>query len=204
MDSEVRTSEERMSAVRAALREAGAGVGTIVPPTPGQLASTLMPYRFDPKMPELYKVITVLNDVQASRKSFVREQLHTWKSSGKHSSGDRVDWPEREGQFNQAHILIRDAKMGIARAERIATDLRNSGAYVSKPTNTEDGQVTFRVCYHTYVPAIDDINYTLDRCKNSPNIEVQESTWDNKARYAGAVGVEIRQQELGKSLGITR
>ncbi|GGH91078.1 hypothetical protein GCM10011495_38380 [Hymenobacter frigidus] len=204
MDSEERTSEARMSAVRAALIKAGAEVRAIVPPTPGQLASALLPYRFNPNMPNLEKATAVLNAVQASDTSIVREQVHAWNPSGKHSSADRADWPEREGQFNQAHILILDAKTGLARGERVAAELRNAGAYVSKPTCTEDGQVTLRVCYHTYVPAINNINSTLDRCKNSPNIEVQESTWDNTARYAGAVGVEMRQKELGKGSGITR
>ncbi|SFQ83115.1 relaxase/mobilization nuclease domain-containing protein [Hymenobacter arizonensis] len=203
MDSKVRTSEERMSNVRADLIKAGAKVGTIVPPTPGQPASTLMPYRFDPKTPDLEKVTKVLNDVQGAGNSTVREQVHTWNPFDKNSLVDRADWPEREGQFNQARILVQDATTGIARAEIIAADLRNAGAHVSELARMENGQVSFRVCYHTYVPAINDINFALDRCKNSLNVELQESTQDNTARYAGAVGVDMRQKELERYSGPT-
>ena len=204
MNSKEGTSEEQINAVRAKLLKAGVEVNKIELLIPGQLSSAVLPYRFNPNMPSLEKVTAVLDTIQASDNSTVREQVHTWNPSGKHPFADRADWPEREGQFNHARILIQDAETGVARAERVTADLRDAGAYVSKPTRTEDGQVTIRVCYHTYVPAIDGINSTLDRCKNSPNIEVQESTRENTARYAGAVGVGMRQNELEKNSGITR
>ncbi len=75
-DSEGRTSEDRMSAVRADLTKAGAQVKANLSSTPGQLPSTLLPYRFDPKMPDLEKVTTVLNKAQASDNCTVREQVH--------------------------------------------------------------------------------------------------------------------------------
>ena len=204
MNSKEGTSEEQINAVRAKLLKAGVEVNKIEALIPGQLGSMVLPYRFNPNMPSLEKITAVLDAVQASDNSTVREQVHSWNPSSKHSSADRADWPVREGQFNHARILIQDTETGVARAERVAANLRDAGAYVSKPTRTEDGQVTMRVCYHTYVPAIDSINSTLDRCKNSPNIEVQESTRQNTARYAGADGVEIRRKELEKNSGISR
>ena len=189
-----------MSNVRTALIKAGAEVGKIVPPTPDQPGSTLMPYRFDPKRPDLDKVTAVLNDVQNSGNNTVREQLHNWNSPGKYSAAGQINWPEREGQFNQAHILIQDATRGVARAERVATALQNAGAQVSAPICTKDGQVTLSVCYHTYAPKINDINLALDQCRNSPNIAVQESQQNEAARYAGAVEIDTRNEEKIKQI----
>lgn len=189
------TSDERLSAVRAALITAGATVGEIVPPTAGRNVVALLPYSFDPAMTGLEKVTEVLGDVQASGNSKVQEQLHPWHQPNASSSSESLDWPEREGQFNQARILIKDPNRSQLDAEVIAAGLRSAGARVSEVKRDDQGQVVMQITYHTHAPGIDAINGELDRTANkSTNVEMQESKGNQQARYEGAKTVTTRQQ----------
>jgi hypothetical protein len=210
VDSEQGTSEERLRTVSTALVAAGASVDKIVPPTPGRNTVAILPYEFDPTLPSVGKITEVLNAVQAARTqatrpgqevstSKVQEQLHPWHQPAKSRLADQLDWPEREGQFNQASILIRDAEAEQTRAERIAAALQNAGASVNEIKLDDKRYVTMQVSYHTCTPSIDAINKTLESVNNSPGIELQESRQNNNARYHGAVQVE-QQKEKCKGL----
>jgi hypothetical protein len=189
------TGEERLSAVRAALLQAGATVGEIVLPTPGRNEVALLPYAFDPTMSSVAEVTKVLNDARASGASEVQEQPHSWYQSSSSPETDHLNWPDRRGQFNHANILIRDADAGQRRAEKIAAALQSAGAHVSALTHDEQGHLTMQVSYHTYAPKIAEINKTLDGANNSLGIEVRESTPHKNARYSGALQVEQQKEE---------
>lgn len=189
------TSDERLSAVRAALITAGATVGEIVPPTAGRNVVALLPYSFDPAMTGLEKVTEVLGDVQASGNSKVQEQLHSWHQPNTSPGDESLNWPEREGQFNQARILIKNPNRGQTDAEAIAAGLRSAGAQVSEIKRDDQGQLVMQVTYHTHTPGIDAINEELDRAANkSTSIRMQESRENQRARYEGAETVTTRQR----------
>jgi hypothetical protein len=143
-------------------------------------------------MQVLEKVTTVLNNVQASATakgqsdSKVQEQRCPWHELSKSATADQLSWPDRIGQFNQAHISINDPIAGQARAERLAADLRNAGANVSAITRDKEGCLLMQVSYHTHIPGIEKVNETLERASNSRGIGVQD------ARYTGAVHVAER------------
>ena len=189
------TSEERLSTVRAALLAAGATVGEIVPPTVGRNEVPLLPYFFDPTTTSLGKVSQVLDDVQVAGKSKVQEQPYPWRQPASVPGADNMKWPDREGQFNQAHVLINDSAAGQARANAIAGDLRRAGARVSEVKRDAQGLLTMQVDYHTHTLGIDVLNGVLDSANNSIGIKVQESRQNRDARYTGAVQVAIQQQE---------
>lgn len=202
--TEKRTSEERLNAVRAALLAAGATVGELVPPIPGRQQVPLLPYSFDPATTSLAKVNQVLEDVRISGNSRVQEQQHPLHQPASLPKVDNVQWPDREGQFNQAHVLIDDSTAGQARANTIANELRSVGASVGEIQRDERGLVTMQVSYHTHAPSIDAINNVLESANNSSSIEVQESKQDKDARYMGAVQVGIKQAQAsaGNEQGI--
>ncbi|MGI4736060.1 MAG: relaxase/mobilization nuclease domain-containing protein [Janthinobacterium lividum] len=192
---EKRTSEERLSAVRAALLKAGANVGEPVPPTPGRNMVALLPYSFDPTQLSLEAVNRVLNNVHALTDSKVQERPHTWHQPGMSAGNEPLDWPEREGQFNQAHILMKDLNRGQPDAEVIAADFRKAGAHVSEIKRDDRGHLVIQVSYHTYAPGIDTINKTLESAASkSTGVEVQESKQNHDARYEVAIQIIMKQQ----------
>jgi hypothetical protein len=198
MPTDQRTSEARLTAVRVALLAAGATVGELVPPQEGKNSVAFLPYAFKPTMRGLDKVTTVLNDVQASATakgesdSKVQEQRCPWHELSKSATADPLSWPDRTGQFNQAHISVNDPITGQARAERLAADLLNAGANVSAITRDKEGCFLLQVSYHTHLPGIEKINETLEGASNSRGIGVQESKQNNGARYTGAVHMAER------------
>jgi hypothetical protein len=195
---EKRTSEERLSAVRAALLKAGATVGEPVPPTPGRNMVALLPYSFDPTQTSLEAVNRVLNDVHTLTDSKVQERPHPWHQPGMSAGNELLDWPEREGQFNQAHILIKDPDLGQPEAEAIAADFRKAGAHVSKIKRDDQGHLVIPVSYHTYAPGIDMINKAIESsASKSTGAEVRESKQNQEARYEVANQV-IRKQQAEK------
>lgn len=196
------TSEERLSTVRAALLAAGATVGEIVPSTVGRNEVPLLPYSFDPTTTSLGKVSQVLDDVQVAGKSKVQEQPYPWRQPASVPGADNMKWPDREGQFNQAHVLINDSAAGQARANAIAGDLRRAGARVSEVKRDAQGLLTMQVDYHTHTLGIDVLNGVLDSANNSIGIKVQESQQNRDARYTGAVQV-ARQQKERSSAGMS-
>lgn len=196
------TSEERLSAVRAALLAAGATVGEIVPPTVGRNGVPLLPYSFDPTTTSLGKVSQVLDDVQVAGKSKVQERPYPWRQPASVPGADNMKWLDREGQFNQAHVLIDDSAAGHARANAIADDLRRAGARVSEVKRDAQGLLTMQVGYHTHTLGIDVLNGVLDSANNSIGIKVQESQQNRDARYTGAVQV-ARQQKERSSAGMS-
>jgi hypothetical protein len=196
------TSEERLSAVRAALLAAGATVGEIVPPTVGRNGVPLLPYSFDPTTTSLGKVSQVLDDVQVAGKSKVQERPYPWRQPASIPGADNMKWLDREGQFNQAHVLIDDSAAGHARANAIADDLRRAGARVSEVKRDAQGLLTMQVGYHTHTLGIDVLNGVLDSANNSIGIKVQESQQNRDARYTGAVQV-ARQQKERSSAGMS-
>jgi hypothetical protein len=195
---EKRTSEERLSAVRAALLKAGATVGEPVPPTPGRNRVALLPYSFDPTQPSLEAVNSVLNNVHALTDSKVQERPHPWHQPGMSAGNELLDWPEREGQFNQAHILVKDPNRGQPDAEAIAADFRKAGAHVSEIKRDDQGHLVILVSYHTYAPGIDTINKAIESsASKSTGAEVRESKQNQEARYEVANQV-IRKQQAEK------
>jgi hypothetical protein len=193
MPTDQRTSEARLTAVRAAMLAAGATVGELVPPQEGKNRVALLPYAFKPTMQGLEKVTTVLNDVQASvtakgkSDSRVQEQRCPWHELSKSTTADQLGWPNRAGQFNQAHISINDPITGQARAERLAATFLNAGANVSAITRDQKGCFLLQVSYHTHIPGIEKINEAFERASNSQGIGVQESKQNNGARFTGQV-----------------
>jgi hypothetical protein len=202
--SERGTSEERLSAVRAALLQAGATIGEEVPPASGRDVVALLPYAFDPTLNSVVEISKVLNAVQASGSSKVQEQPHRWYQSSNSLELDHLKWPEREGQFNRAHVLIDDPAAGQARATTIADELRRAGASVSEIKRDVQGFVTIQVSYHTHAPDIKAINSVLDRAaaKQSLGIEVKETQQQKDARYDGATWVAAQKEKSdGKAIG---
>jgi hypothetical protein len=198
-DSDKRTSEERLSAVSAALLKAGATLGEIVPPTPGRNRLAMLPYSFDPTKTSLEEVTKVLNDVQAVSGSKVQERPHPWHQPGIPVDDESLKWPDREGQFNQTRILLKDPTQGYPDAEAIAADLRVAGAKVSEIKRNDQGHLVMHVRYHTHAPSINTINGALDRAAGkSTGVEVQESKQDQAARYEGAIEVTMKQQAAEK------
>jgi Relaxase/Mobilisation nuclease domain len=201
--TEKRTSEARLSMVRAALITAGATVGKVVPPTEGRNLVPLLAYSFDPASTRLAEINKVLSDVQAqyneqqSPTSKVQEQQHPWHQPGSAVAVDNLTWPEREGQFNHAQILVNDPVAGPARAKRIADDLRLAGASVGEITRGDQGVMTLQVHFHTCAPDTNDIGTALGRVVASAavGIQVQESQQNKDAHIAGMVLVETRQKE---------
>jgi hypothetical protein len=192
---EKRTSEERLSAIRAALLKAGATAGETVPPTLGRNLVALLPYSFDPTQPSLEAVNRILNEVHALTDSKVQERPHPWRQPGMSAGNESLDWPEREGQFNQAHILLKDPGRGQPDAEVIAADLRKAGANVSEIKRDDQGHRVIQVSYHTYAPGIDTINKALESAASkSTSVEVQESKQNQDARYEVAIQVIRKQQ----------
>jgi hypothetical protein len=200
-DSDKRTSEERLGAVSAALLKAGATLGEIVPPTPGRNRLAMLPYSFDPAKASLEEVTKVLNDIQAVTGSKVQERPHPWHQPGIPVDNESLQWPDREGQFNQARLLLKDPTQGHPDADIIAADLRAAGAKVSEIKRDDQGQLVMQVSYHTYASGINTINEALDRAAGkSTGAEVQESKQDREARYEGAIEVTMRQQAAEKNL----
>jgi len=196
------TSEERLSTVRVALLAAGATVGEIVPPTVGRNGVPLLPYSFDPTTTSLGKVSQVLDDVQVAGNSKVQERPYPWRQPASVPGADNMKWLDREGQFNQAHVLIDDSAAGHARANAIADDLRRAGARVSEVKRDAQGLLTMQVGYHTHTLGINVLNGVLDSANNSIGIKVQESQQNRDARYTGAVQV-ARQQKERSSAGMS-
>jgi hypothetical protein len=197
------TSEERLSRVQAALVEAGATVGEIVPPATGRNKVALLPYSFDPTSTRLAEVNAVLRDVQAAydskgfSTSSVKEQPHSWHQPRTLPEADHLEWPAREGQFNQAQIVVDDPMRGQVRAERVAEALRRAGASVSESTRDNHGLLTMQVHYHTCAPTIGDIDTVLAQVAGTSvaGIEVKESPQNKDARLAGVILVALRQEE---------
>jgi hypothetical protein len=211
LSTEKGTSDERLSRVQAALVTAGATVGEIVPPTMGRNKVALLPYSFDPTSPQLVEVNAVLRDVQAAcdskgvSTSRVKEQPHSWHQPHALPEADHLEWPAREGQFNQAQIVVDDPVRGQARAERVAEELRRAGASVSEATRDNQGLLTMQVHYHTCAPTISDIDTVLAQVAGTSvaGLEVKESPQNKDARLDGVVLVAVRQAEnsTGKEMG---
>jgi len=209
--TETRTSDERLSRVQAALVAAGATVGEIVPPTTGRNKVALLPYSFDPTSTRLAEVNAVLHDVQTvydsegNSTSRVKEQPHSWHQPGALPEADHLEWPAREGQFNQAQIVVDDPERGQARAERVAEALRQAGASVSEATRDNQGLLTLQVHYHTCAPTIDDIDTVLAQVADASvaGMEVEESLQNKDARLDGVILVASRQAEVSndKAMG---
>lgn len=185
-----RTAEERMDMVRTALMTAGANVEQVVPSSRDNKAATLN-YSYDPQSEHLPKINKVLRDVETARPSMIQEEPHSLHHAGIKPNTHEIPqnyWPEREGQFNKAHIIVDDFDhTGNGRAERIKSELVKDGAIVGEVKKDGHGHVEMDVSYHTHAPKIDDINTTLDRAGSANGIEVQELSTDRSARYQGAI-----------------
>lgn len=193
-----RTAEERMELVRGALLTSGATVGNVVRSNEDNKAATLT-YSFDPQSPDLEKINKVLTDVHTAKPSMIQEEPHSMHQAGikPHSHEiPREHWPEREGQFNKAHIVVDDFdSTGKGRAENIKGDLAKEGAIVSEVKKDGHGHVEMDVTYHTHSPNIDKINNTLEGAANSNGIEVQETSTDRSARYQGAIDLQQNKSQ---------
>ncbi|MDF7815263.1 pentapeptide repeat-containing protein [Hymenobacter sp. YC55] len=201
-----RTADERIELVRGALVTAGATVESVVPASRDNKEATLA-YSYDPQGPKLAAVNEVLQNVEKAQPSMIREEPHSMHYAGIKPNTHEIpkqDWPEREGQFNKANIVVDDFdKRGVARAENIKGDLTKEGAVVGEVKKDGHGHVEMNVTYHTHTPNIDRINSTLDRAGNSPGIEVQETATDRSARYQGAIDqtqnkVQEKERERGE------
>ena len=189
-DSSRNSAEDRMERVRGALQTAGANVEPVVPPTRENKDATLA-YSYDPLDKHLPEINTVLANVHKAQPSMIKEEPHSLHYAGITPNAHEIpkqDWPEREGQFNKAHIVVDDFdQKGFGRAENIKGDLGQAGAVIGEVKKDGHGHVEMDITYHTNAPNIDQINRTLDRAGNSPGIEVQESGTDRSARYQGAI-----------------
>jgi hypothetical protein len=146
----------------------------------------------------LEAVNSVLNNVHALTDSKVQERPHPWHQPGMSAGNELLDWPEREGQFNQAHILVKDPNRGQPDAEAIAADFRKAGAHVSEIKRDDQGHLVILVSYHTYAPGIDTINKAIESsASKSTGAEVRESKQNQEARYEVANQV-IRKQQAEK------
>jgi hypothetical protein len=177
----------------------------------GRNKVALLPYSFDPTSPQLAEVNAVLRDVQGAcdskgvSTSRVKEQPHSWHQPRALPEADHLEWPAREGQFNQAQIVVDDPVRGQARAERVAEELRRAGASVSEVTRDNQGLLIMQVHYHTCAPTISDIDTVLAKVVGTSvaGLEVKESPQNKDARLDGVVLVAVRQAETstGKEMG---
>ena len=179
--------------VRESMVSAGAQVGKVIP-SDRDHAEASLPYAFDPRGPHLATVNVVLHDVHTAQPSRVVEEPHSQHFAGIVANTHQIarqDWPEREGQFAHAHIVIDDAdQKGTARAGRVREAFGGEGVVVGEAKKDGHGHVEMDVSYHTHSPNIEKINNTLDKAGNTAGIEVQESAVDRSARYRGAQDVE--------------
>jgi hypothetical protein len=204
------TGEARLSNVRAALVKVGATVGEVVPPAAAGSTVALLAYSFDPASTRLDEVNKLLLQVEAScfgqkgRTGMVREQLHPWHQPGVLPEADSLKWPEREGQFNQAQILVTDPVRGQERAGNVAKALRGAGATVSETTRDDQGRFTMQVCYHTCTPTINDIDTVLAKVAAPAllGMEVKETEQHKEARLSGIMVVAERQKENDNYISI--
>jgi hypothetical protein len=202
------SSEARLSRVRAGLVAAGATVGEIVPPTLGRHTAALLAYSFDPASTKLEEVNQVLRAAQAAcdsngvSTSKVQERQHPWHQPGVFPDADALKWPEREGQFNQAQILVDDPVRGQLRADKVANELRSVGASVSTIKRDNQGRLSMRVRYHTCTPHVDAIDTVLAKvaASSATGIEVKESPQNKDARWDGVMLVAMRQKENDASM----
>ena len=187
--SKSHTADERIGMVSESMVAAGAQVGAIIPSTRDHSEASL-PYAFDPRGAHLATVNVVLHDVHTAQPSRVVEEPHSQRFAGIVANTHEIpkqDWPEREGQFAKAHIIIDDADhKGEARAGRVREAFGGGGVVVSEAKKDGHGHVEMDVSYHTHSPNIEKINNTLDKAGNTAGIEVQESSVDRSARYQGA------------------
>lgn len=195
-----KSAEDRMEMVRGALLSAGASVEALVPSGRDNREATLA-FSYDPQDPQLPAINKVLQDVHASQPSMIKEEPHSLHYAGIRPNTheiERRDWPEREGQFSKAHIVVDDAdQKGQARAENIKGELGNAGAVVGEVQKDGHGHVELKLTYHSHSPHIDQINSTLDKAGNSPGIEVRELDPDRTARYQGAID-QLQARDTGK------
>lgn len=208
MDTELRTGEARLSNIGVALVKAGATVGEVEAPTAGQKTSALLTYSFDPASPRLDEVNHVLREIQAScfrkdadtgkyiRTGKMQEQPHPWHQPGTVPEADRLQWPEREGQFNQAQILVDDPVRGQVRAEAVANDLRAVGAIVGEVTRDDHGLLTLQVHYHTHAPSVEDIHDVFIKVARTASMELKESAQDLETRKDGIITLALRQEAM--------
>ena len=184
-----KTAEERMEMVRVALVGAGASVETVVPSTRDNQQATLN-YAYNPGDKNLPGISKVLSDVQASQPSMIKEEPHSRHFNGITANEHEIekkDWPERQGQFNRATIVVDDVNgRGDKRAEAVKDAFMREGAIVSEPKKDGHGHVALDVTYHTHSPNIEKINTTLDQAGAADGIEVREQASDRSARYQGA------------------
>ncbi len=195
-----KSAEDRMEMVRGALLSAGASVEALVPSSRDNREATLA-FSYDPQDKQLPAINKVLQDVQASQPSMIKEEPHSLHYAGIKPNTheiERRDWPERTGQFSKAHIVVDDADhKGQARAENIKGELGNAGVVVGDVQKDGHGHVELKLTYHSQSPHIDQINSTLDKAGNSPGIEVRELDSDRTARYQGAID-QLQAKDTGK------
>jgi len=204
-DSSKLNAEDRMERVRTALQNAGASVEAVVPPTRDNKDATLA-YSYDPLDKNLPKINEVLANVHRAKPSMIQEEPHSMHYAGITPNAHEIskrDWPEREGQFNKAHIVVDDFdQRGTSRAEAVKKAFTQEGAVVGEVKKDGHGHVELDVTYHTHSPNIEKINRTLDQAGNTPGIEVRELDTDRSARYQGAIDREVSSmQDKGRERG---
>ena len=202
-DTAERPAMERLAQVRQALLEAGLTLGPVEPARAGQPAQ--LAYAFSPQQADLTLVMAKLDGVQAAPKTWVLEAPHELQLPSGKGRGHAVphdQWPDREGQFNQAQLEIDNADQRAAsRADRLRHDLKAQDVLFGPVQTDAQGSLSFEMRYHTHAPNIEAISLTLLRAKDAVGINVRESKQQERARYSGLAAVTAREESKGYGRG---
>lgn len=191
--------EEQLDRCRAYLEKAGITVNEPVPASAGQRAR--LDYCFNVAQGDQAEIAVRLNQVQNVAGTYVQESPHGLHDPTADLVGlavARKQWPEREGQFNQALLVFdRQNPASPLLAETYKAMLLADGAAVGKVLDNGQGQLELPVHYHTHAPGSAEVLVSLDAATLN-KVEVRQSV---QATEAHSQGIAILKD---KETGISR
>ncbi|MBT2557948.1 relaxase/mobilization nuclease domain-containing protein [Hymenobacter sp. ISL-91] len=197
-------AEKRAGLMKEFLDKNGFTTQEIIPPAPGLSSPYMVLFSYSPTDTQLDKINKILHVVQQSGIDTIREAPHLALTLDRAKPVEQAmaDWEEREGQHNQACIVVNDTtKKGQEKAERIQQELKKVGVgKVGEIINDGYGQLKIDVHYHTHAPTIKMINHTLDGAALMDGVQVQESDNALRARKLGQDCVREKNEALLKEI----
>ncbi|WP_223654258.1 DUF5712 family protein [Hymenobacter psoromatis] len=190
--------EEQLDRCRTYLEKAGITVNEPVPSSAGQKAR--LDYCFNVEQADQAEIAVRLNHVQGMAGTYLQESPHALHDPTADLVGlavTRRQWPEREGQFNQA-LLVFDLQNPDS--PRLADVYKNmllaDGASVGKVLDNGRGQLELPVHYHTHSPGSGEIEITFNAITLSKG-EVRQSAQASEAHSQGIATLKERAKESG-------
>lgn len=184
------SGEARLAHWHSVLAQAGVLVGQVVAAEPGRLAR--LDYCFPVPQLGLGAISAHLNILQYRENAQIYEAPHPLHAQAAPTFGHdvpRSQWLQREGQFNQARIVVNGVDPGEKQAEIIRTKLRDGGASVS--TRDDYGNLELLVTFHTHADKIEKLNAMLDGAALLKGVELRETSQQRDMRYLGAQSKQV-------------